>query len=575
MVNEFTQKKTQEPNFPKFRSQERFQMDFILKEAQKNEIENEQSRFEIDANESNMKASQWVEEHLSSQSENINVPSSLGVNHQWYTKYGNNPNYIQDSFQFLPHYRQCLSPLTNSSPSFQSKWAQEYLEETELTLSNQDNKLDQNWSQEFASDSSYLQKKVKKLINSVKNSDKNSDTDFANFLTNVEKNQINVDLNNSDPAMSEHWSQEFADAASVWQNNAIQSDKEFWDSLAHDWEESIKNEDTIKPHQSVNLNSWVDEFEKIKLNSNNEYNFAQDNPYMELPNAFEEGLKKLKANDIPSAVLLFEASCQQNPSNSLHWQFLGTSQAQNEHDTLAIQALKKCIELEPTNLTALMALSVSYTNKSIADEAAETLKQWLACNPKYSAIVLSKQNLPVIPSQNKFKLVRDMYLQAARLFPNSPDADLQCGLGVLLNLSGEYDKAADCFKAALQVRPNDSILWNRLGATLANGNKSEKAIAAYRKALSLSPGFIRSRFNLGISCINLGAYQEAAEHFLTVLNLQNSGRGLNGQKSSVAMSNNVWTSLRLVVSLMNRQDLYKYVDNKDLNYLNREFKMNG
>lgn len=68
--------------------------------------------------------------------------------------------------------------------------------------------------------------------------------------------------------------------------------------------------------------------------------------------------------------------------------------------------------------------------------------------------------------------------------------------------------------------PNDALLWNRLGATLANGGRSEEAVDAYRHALNLSPGFIRCRYNLGISCINLNAHRQAVDHLLTALNMQ-------------------------------------------------------
>lgn len=89
-------------------------------------------------------------------------------------------------------------------------------------------------------------------------------------------------------------------------------------------------------------------------------------------------------------------------------------------------------------------------------------------------------------------------------------------LGVLYNVTQDYDSAAESFRAALAQNETDYTLWNKLGATLANGGKCQEALPAYRKAIELRPKYARGWLNVGVSHSNMNQYEEAAASYLKV-----------------------------------------------------------
>lgn len=326
-----------------------------------------------------------------------------------------------------------------------------------------------------------------------------------------------------------------------------------------------------------------------------DYLFEDDNLFKGQANPFEEGVRIMdEGGNLSLAALAFEAAVQKDPQHIEAWARLGSAQSQNEKEDAALRAYQRVLQLDANNLDALMGLAVSYTNEGYDSTAYRTLERWLSV--KYPQVISPDKlsdaaDMGFTDRAELHAKVTDYFIQAAQYAPDGEhmDPDVQVGLGVLFYGSEDFDKAVDCFHAALasselgiaNQRSQLHLLWNRLGATLANSGKSEEAIAAYEKALALRPNFVRARYNLGVSCMNIGCYEQAAGHLLAALDMhkavERDGRekarellSANGDGRDVSeehldrmttqnRSTTLYDTLRRVFTLMSRRDLSEKV----------------
>jgi tetratricopeptide (TPR) repeat protein len=108
-------------------------------------------------------------------------------------------------------------------------------------------------------------------------------------------------------------------------------------------------------------------------------------------------------------------------------------------------------------------------------------------------------------------------------------------LGIAYGKKGEYDRAIEAYRKALELKPDDHKAWYNLGLAYFAKGEHDLAIEAYRKALELKPDLHEAWYNLGVVylAISLEAlrneemalryYENALDCLLRVLPLRRDG----------------------------------------------------
>ncbi|CCK68091.1 Pex5p KNAG_0A04120 [Huiozyma naganishii CBS 8797] len=377
-----------------------------------------------------------------------------------------------------------------------------------------------------------------------------------------------------------HIDEKSAEKQNEVQKEEVTVDADYQSEFQHVWDSIHQDGEDVMPNH-LNGQTY---FNSRQL-GNIKYDFENSkNEYLNNPNAYEIGCILMENGaKLSEAAMAFEAAVQEKEQHIDAWLKLGLVQIQNEKEINGISALENCLKLDPNNLDAMKNLAISYINEGYDASAFTILNKWI--ETKYSTIDTSSPEIitdghKLVESEMEDPLslsekITKRFLKLANQLP-VVDSDVQLCLGLLFYANDDFNKTIDCFKTALQVNPNDELMWNRLGAALANSNRSEESIKAYHRALQLKPSFVRARYNLAVSSMNIGCYKEAVEHLLTALSMHEVEGLRQKDKDSHHYSNynndNILETLKRAFIAMNRNDLLqKVMPGMDLNEFHSEF----
>jgi peroxin-5 len=106
---------------------------------------------------------------------------------------------------------------------------------------------------------------------------------------------------------------------------------------------------------------------------------------------------------------------------------------------------------------------------------------------------------------------------------------------------------------------------------LANSSKALESLEAYGSAIDLYPTYVRARYNMSLSLVTLGRYDEAVKTILSALDIQQEHFSrldvIGGDSRSLESlsSDSVWNMMGSILSgYLHRYDLVQHVRNKDL-----------
>jgi tetratricopeptide (TPR) repeat protein len=209
-------------------------------------------------------------------------------------------------------------------------------------------------------------------------------------------------------------------------------------------------------------------------------------PGMKADELDESGRAAMQNGNFPLAVQLLKKAVEIDPKHKYAWNNLGLAYLSMRQNEDAIAAFQKAVDVNPYDEFAFNNMGRAYWQERKYEEAAKAFHKQLEINPLDK---FAHGNLGSMYAEwHKYDEAAPELEKAASLTPDDPG--LQVSLGdAYLNL-GQDDKALAAFDRAVQISPTP-VVWNNIAYQLSLKNAhldraqqyAESAVAATAAAL--------------------------------------------------------------------------------------------
>jgi tetratricopeptide (TPR) repeat protein len=226
-------------------------------------------------------------------------------------------------------------------------------------------------------------------------------------------------------------------------------------------------------------------------------------------------LTLIDLGEVDKASAMLQKIVKDEPDNALAHYNLGVALNRTGQGGLAIDHLKKALDILPSLVGAQLALAEAYLEMGRLDTAEATL---LEVTEKNAFVAEAWDMLGLIAGKRKdWEQAKTFHIRALSLEPYR--ATSHYNLGIALEEAGRPKEAAGAYQAAIRITPDDAEAHNNLGLVYMRAGLFEPAVKSFLNALDLTPQYPEAAYNLGLAYRAMDKLLPATEAFGLALEL--------------------------------------------------------